>query len=180
MWHSLKRQWLSSPCVEGRLGRKRLPQNLDLHLLQGYPCPVHVLKTKHDDDLRATGNVTGHWFPDSSGCYCTKEGVVEPIRLAVLRSGGVAKGNAGSWLISRRAFRITGARALSAWGLDAVTIQLLGRWGSMAVLSYLAESPLVGFAERLQDTTFSSSSSNTSSPANLVDCVIAAPIRSST
>ncbi|CAL1125710.1 unnamed protein product [Cladocopium goreaui] len=48
-------------------------------------------------------------------------------------------------------FRITGARTLAAlaWlGLDAITIQLLGRWGSDAVLSYLAEAPLTNLCER--------------------------------
>ena len=39
-----------------------------------------------------------------------------------------------TWIISGHTFRITGARTVSAWGLDPVTIQLLGRWGSMAVL----------------------------------------------
>ena len=46
----------------------------------------------------------------------------------------------------------------------------------MALLSYLAESPLIGFAERLQDTTSSSSSGATSSSGSLVDCVAASPI----
>ena len=97
---------------------------------KGYPCPVHLLK-KHDDDLRAAGNVTGPWFPDSSGGYCTKEGVVETIREAVLRSGGVARDNAGIWLVSGHTFRITGARTLSAWGLDPVTIQLFWEGGAV-------------------------------------------------
>ena len=117
---------------------------------KGYPCPVHVLK-KHDDEMRMAGNISGPWFPNSAGGYCTKEGVVDTIRLAVLESGGSAKDCTGGWIISGHTFRITGARTLSAWGLDPVTIQLLGRWGSMAVLSYLAESPLIGFADRLRD-----------------------------
>lgn len=143
---------------------------------KGYPCPVHVLKS-HDDAIRASGYVNGPWFPDASGAYCTKEGVVETIRLAVHRSGGVAKDVNGAWLVSGHTFRITGARTLSAWGLDPVTIQLLGRWGSMAVLSYLAESPLIGFADRLKDTSLSSSSSSHSGElVSLAECVTASAI----
>lgn len=107
-------------------------------------------------------------------------GVVETIRLAVLRSGGVARGSTGAWLVSGHTFRITAARTLSLWGLDPVTIQLLGRWGSMAVLSYLAESPLIGFADRLRDPTSSSSLSGTAlSSVSLMDCVAASAMPSS-
>ena len=91
--------------------------------------PIAIIRVI-DDDLRAAGNVTGPWF-DSSGGYCAKEGVVETIREAVLRSGGVARDNAGTWLVSGHTVRITGARTLSAWGLDPVTIQLF--WESGAV-----------------------------------------------
>lgn len=140
---------------------------------KGYPCPVHVLK-KHDDHMRAAENLTGPWFPDSSGNYCTKDGVVDTIRLAVLRSGGSAKDCSGSWIVSGHTFRITGARTLSAWGLDPVTIQLLGRWGSMAVLSYLAESPLIGFADRLRDPTIGSSTLEARSSQSLAGSTFAA------
>ena len=109
----------------------------------------------------AAGNITGPWFPDSTGGYC-------------------ARGSTGAWLVSGHTFRITAARTLSLWGLDLVTIQLLGRWGSMAVLSYLAESPLIGFADRLRDSTSSSSLSGTAlSSVSLMDCVAASAMPSS-
>lgn len=62
----------------------------------------------------------------------------------------------GEWLHSGHTFRITGARLLASWGLDPITIQLLGRWGSMAVLTYLSESPLQDFADRLAGPLHSS------------------------
>ena len=34
-------------------------------------------------------------------------------------------------------------------GLDPITIQLIGRWGSDAVLTYIAEAPPQGFADRI-------------------------------
>ena len=57
----------------------------------------------------------------------------------------------GNWLISGHAFRITGARTLSTMGLDAITVQLLGRWGSDAVLSDLSEAPLTNLGDRLRE-----------------------------
>lgn len=84
---------------------------------------AHILK-RHDVDLRRAGKKDGPWFRDRVGRYCTKEGVIETIRQAVLGSGGVARDCSESWLISGHTFRITGARTLSAWGLGPVTIQL--------------------------------------------------------
>ena len=143
---------------------------------KGYPCPVHILK-EHDLSLRKSGKEDGPWFPDRFGRFCTKEGVVETIRRAVCESGGMAKDSSEVWIISGHTFRITGARTLSAWGLDPVTIQLLGRWGSMAVLSYLADSPLIGFSDRLHSSTSSSSCarSDPGSGGNLAGYVTSAP-----
>ena len=75
--------------------------------------------------------------------------MVDMIRTVVQSSGGGAKDAEGHWVISGHTFRITGARTLATWGLDQITMQLLGRWGSSAVLGYLAESPLLSFSERL-------------------------------
>ena len=64
-------------------------------------------------------------------------------------AGGAAQDSSGTWRISGHTFRITGARTLCNWGLDPITIQLVGRWGSSAVLSYLSEAPLEGFHHRI-------------------------------
>lgn len=72
-------------------------------------------------------------------------------------------------------------------GLDAITIQLLGRWGTDAVLSYLAEAPLSNLGERLRgplkdsrlaasETASSTSLALTDSSAN--DCVLASQMLS--
>ena len=116
----------------------------------GYHCPVHILR-EYDDELRKRGRHTGPWIVSASGGRCTKTAMVAMIRDAVLASGGTAKDAEGGWMISGHTFRITGARTLASWGLDPITIQLLGRWGSSAVLGYLAETPLLAFSERLSD-----------------------------
>ena len=114
----------------------------------GYHCPVHILM-QHDKAQRQLGRNTGPWLLSNCGERCTKAGMVDMIRTAVEASGGSAKGADGQWIISGHTFRITGARTMALWGLDPITIQLLGRWGSSAVLGYLAESPLLSFSERL-------------------------------
>lgn len=80
----------------------------------------------------AAGNIAGPWFPDSTGGYCTK-GVVETIRLAVLRSGGVARGSTGAWLVSGHTFRITAARTPGSG--DNSTSWEVGQYGSLVILS---------------------------------------------
>ena len=73
-------------------------------------------------------------------------------------------------------FKAGSYKSYKNYMLELVTIQLLGIWGSMAVLSYLAESPLIGFSDRLHSTASSSSASlvNGSSYRNLADYVASA------
>ena len=89
-------------------------------------------------------------FPDSHGNYCTKIGVVNTIRKAAEMAGMQVCDSEGHHRLSGHTFRITGARYLSAAGLDPITIQLLGRWGSNVVLTYLAEAPLMSLNQRLK------------------------------
>lgn len=113
-----------------------------------YYCPVHILR-QYADELRREGKHTVPWIISRTDGRCSKNAVVTKIRQAVLSSGGTAKNAEDNWIISGHTFRITGARTLSAWGLDPITIQLLGRWGPNAVLSYLAATPLLSFSDRL-------------------------------
>ena len=52
--------------------------------------------------------------------------------------------------ITGHTFRITGARLLCSMGLDPVTVSIHGRWSSNAVLTYLAEAPLLSMKARLR------------------------------
>ena len=94
-------------------------------------------------------NTESALFPTAEGRVCSKQSVVDTIRKAIDLAGGSSKDAAGSWRVSGHTFRITGARTLCRWGLDPVTVQLIGRWGSAAVLTYISEAPLEGFHERL-------------------------------
>eukprot|EP00435_Cladocopium_sp_Y103_P008710 s4463_g2.t1 len=115
------------------------------------PCPFHVLlnyvnRIKADKEV----DMTRPLFVSNSGSHCTKEGVIATIRWAAQMAGQDIVTMEGEHLISGHTFRITGARYLSSLGLDAITVQLLGRWGSDAVLTYLAEAPLQGLASRVK------------------------------
>ena len=111
------------------------------------PCPVHLLK-EHIGFLKDVfPGKDVPLFPTQDGEPCTKQGVVNTIRAAVDGSGD--SGNNGHWRYSGHTFRITGARLLCRLGLDPITIQLLGRWGSSAVLTYLSEAPLDCFHDRI-------------------------------
>ena len=119
------------------------------------PCVYHTLKQHMVEVNNFYCNlgmrpVDKPLFPTTLGGYCTKQGVVNTLRAAVDQSGGNATKGDRSSSYSGHAFRITGARLLARSGLACITIQLLGRWGSNAILSYLAESPLDGFADRLR------------------------------
>eukprot|EP00435_Cladocopium_sp_Y103_P047858 s2395_g14.t1 len=114
------------------------------------PCPYHVL-LQHCRILDSAGvKPDSPLFPDKHGNYCTKSGVVDTIRAAAELTGMQIRDAEGNQRLSGHTFRITGARFLSAAGLDPITIQLLGRWGSNAVLTYLAEAPLMSLNQRIK------------------------------
>lgn len=117
---------------------------------RGLPCPFHTL-LQHCDLLDSQGYASDSpLFPSHGGGYCTKAGVVRMIRLAAQMAGMEMQSADGVYRLSGHTFRITGARYLSAAGLDPITIQLLGRWGSNAVLTYLAEAPLMSMNHRIK------------------------------
>eukprot|EP00435_Cladocopium_sp_Y103_P051493 s2113_g16.t1 len=113
------------------------------------PCVMHILMDHVKDLKEHKMNSDSMLFPTATGRVCSKQSVVDTIRKAVDMAGGSSKDTSGNWRISGHTFRITGTRTLCRWGLDPITIQLIGRWGSSAVLTYLSEAPLEGFHERL-------------------------------
>ena len=110
-------------------------------------CPFHVI-LDHFQNLE-NKHETAPLFPSYLGGFCTKGGVTATIRRVASLAGQQVQDASGAWLISGHTFRVTGARTLACLGLDAITIQLLGRWGSDAVLTYLAEAPLSNLGEKL-------------------------------
>ena len=76
-------------------------------------------------------------FPTAAGKVVSKAAVVQTILEAANRTGQ-EKTNADRTLrLSGHTLRATGAQHLARRGLDLISIQLLGRWGSSALLSYV-------------------------------------------
>ena len=82
---------------------------------------------KHCLRLDADGfDHDGPVFLGKFGGYCAKQGVVDTVRSAVESAGMKTIDHDGNYIFCHT-LRITGARYLSATGLDPITIQLLGR-----------------------------------------------------
>ncbi len=80
-------------------------------------------------------------FPDSRGLRCNKDAVTATVRLGAGLLG-VREPADGPERISSHSLRVTGAQGLARLGLDIWAIQLIGRWGSSAVLGYIREAQL--------------------------------------
>ena len=88
-------------------------------------------------------------FPNPLGCSLSKAQIVAVLREIV---ASYLPGSSQDALarITGHTFRITGARLLCSMGLDPVTVSIHGRWSSNAVLTYLAEAPLLSMKARLR------------------------------
>ena len=88
-------------------------------------------------------------FPNPLGSVLTKSQIVSVIRNVVKDyMPGISDEAISRY--SGHTFRITGARWYSDLGLDPLTIAIHGRWTSSAVMSYLAEAPLLSMKARLR------------------------------
>ena len=81
-------------------------------------------------------------FPAEDGTVVTKDRMVATIVDAARRLKVPLVAPDGSARVSGHSLRVTGAQGLAKAGLDVWAIQLLGRWGSAAVLGYIREVPL--------------------------------------
>ena len=86
-------------------------------------------------------------FPSETGGVCTKEAVTETILLATDLLNVARSNDDGTERVSGHSLRATGAQGLAAMGVEVWAIQLLGRWGSQAVLGYVREAALATSAE---------------------------------
>ena len=105
-------------------------------------CPAHAAWA-HASSLRTRfGEISpdSPFFPDVHGRICTKESIAATLVEAASFLDVPKEDATGK--ITGHTMRVTGAQGLAAAGLDLWAIQLLGRWGSMAVRSYVREAHL--------------------------------------
>ena len=81
-------------------------------------------------------------FPTLEGAVVTKDRMAATIVEAAKRLKVPLASADRSARVSGHSLRVTGAQGLARAGVDVWAIQLLGRWGSSAVLEYIREVPL--------------------------------------
>jgi len=81
-------------------------------------------------------------FPDVEGRACDKTAVVATLVAGADKLGLPRSAPDGSERISGHSLRATGAQGLAKAGLELWALQLLGRWGSDAIVSYVREAHL--------------------------------------
>ena len=113
-------------------------------------CPFHAIKSqllrlRRLFPLRWSGtafDVDLSLFPDVEGQAVTKEAMTATLIEAAKRLNVPISTADDSARISGHSLRRTGAQGLARLGVDSWAVQLLGRWGSNAVLEYIQEVPL--------------------------------------
>ncbi|CAK0883768.1 unnamed protein product, partial [Prorocentrum cordatum] len=117
----------------------------------GNACPAHALWAQRSwlrarfPSRHSAGGLPAldlALFPDPEGKVCEKDAVVATIRAAAEALGLPAVSADGLYLWGGHSLRVSGAQSLARAGLDIWLIQLLGRWGSDAVLGYIRAAPL--------------------------------------
>jgi hypothetical protein len=155
-----------SPAVPGQLvatwclpASKADPQALGENRVHGctcehkglHACPAHALYLQRGRlaqifpgrfDAQGSPDPDLPLFPDRAGAPVSKEKVVETIRCAARHLGLPAHAADGEQLWTGHSLRVTGAQGLTRAGLELWALQLLGRWGSSAILGYVASTPL--------------------------------------
>jgi hypothetical protein len=114
-------------------------------------CPVHAL---WDKLLLLTQLFPARWsaaggfdwdlplFPDINGNAVSKEAMTDTIRHAAMLLQVPLVSPDHTEQITGHSLRATGAQGFAKAGLDEVSIQLLGRWGSKAIRGYTREAAL--------------------------------------
>ena len=115
-------------------------------------CPFHCA-AQHLDNLRAFFHdieeahfQTLFLFPTSDGTTMDKDGTIRAIRLCAELAGSAltyvdARGQERQ-AFGGHALRVSGSQFLARHGVDTYLIQLIGRWGSNAILRYIQQAPL--------------------------------------
>ena len=118
------------------------------------PCPVcflaaHIKVLAHEFGEPLPKDLP--LFPTATGEVPTKAKVVATIEHFMTKLGKETIGIHGNKVFGGHSCRVAGARYMASLGIDLLTIQLLGRWGSDVVLRYVSEVPLGAVTKRIVD-----------------------------
>ena len=148
-------------------------------------CPAHAAWDHHRRLLLRFGVKGEHgnlelpegfpFFPNAQGRTCSKEEMAATFVAAARHLGVPAASPDGSERITGHTLRVTGAQGMARAGLDVWAIQLLGRWGSSAVMNYVRDAQLdtaTAWATKANRTSSASSSASALSLEKLVEDLI--------
>ena len=111
-------------------------------------CPVHALwdqllvLRRSFPALHVAGRPSPSLplFPTLQGTAISKQNFVKTVLEGARRTGQQQQNADATLRLSGHSLRATGAQHLARLGADLLSIQLLGRWGSTAVLSYVRDA----------------------------------------
>ena len=127
--------------------------------IMDYVCPYHSL-ARQFDLLHANFGINStlpDWlplFPDVQGGFVNKSTVVTIVETAALSLNEPLTNPLGHRRYGGHSLRTSGARLLSALGIELFKIQLLARWVSPVILRYVRDAPLASLTDdyiRLHD-----------------------------
>ena len=128
------------------------------------PCPFHAALALVHELHRRFGTGAGlplhlPLFPDEAGQWCARAGFIDSITAFTVALELSPYDSMGRCQIGEHVWRVTGARMLAALDLPQPVIMLLARWGSEAILRYVADAPLSrlteAYLERVQKASVS-------------------------
>ena len=116
-----------------------------LHMSRGDWCghvSYHLMKTQVDFVRRKFGSCPNTpLFPTSSGAHFTKIDFVRLVELAASHLGHPLEAD-NRHLFGGHSARVSGAQWLVRRGMEIWRVQVLGRWGSSAVLACIRDVPV--------------------------------------
>ena len=124
-------------------------------------CPFHAAK-RHLARIKSAFPATAHdyadlaLFPDRNGGHFQKDSIIKMIRkvISLTKTALQRPGPRGSPMdkFGEHVLRVSGAQLMARAGIQLYIIQLIGRWGSMAVARYVQEAFILGNVNVAQDT----------------------------
>ena len=126
---------------------------------RSFLCPVHAAEDQMNmlearlPSRFASGvpDADLPFFPTAEGNVVTKGSMTDTIIQAATLLKVPKTSADGNERVSGHSLRVTGAQGLTKAGLDTWAVQLLGRWGSDTVLTYIRNVPLQKSAEWARD-----------------------------
>ena len=136
------------------------------------PCPFHAALQLRAELLRRFGDIDGNidgdmpLFPNAQGMRCTRAAFIATVEAIVSLLGLPLVDSEGRPARGEHVGRVSGARHLARVDVQVPIIMLVARWGSNAVLRYIAEAPLTALTQVYKHKIAASLAGNCAAPSS--------------